>query len=101
MPLGTATPRPPFSLADLHALGRLGFDSVAGITTLVEEMHRNIARVSPPLGLAPEGRAPGLSGLVRHHAGGHAGRACNDGSRIGGRDGRRQRGPCDTPPQPA
>ena len=60
----SATPRPPFSLADLHALGRLGFDSVAGITTLVEEMHRNIARVSPPLGLAPEGRAPGLSGLV-------------------------------------
>ncbi len=60
----SADPRPPFSLADLHALGRLGFDSVAGITTLVEEMHRNIARASPPLGAAPEGRAPGLSGLV-------------------------------------
>ncbi len=60
----TITSRPPFSLADLHALGRLGFDSVAGITTLVEEMHRNIARVSPPLGTAPMGRAPGLSGLV-------------------------------------
>lgn len=56
--------RPPFSLADLHALGRLGFDSVAGITTLVEEMHRNIARFSPPLGAAPQGRAPGISGLV-------------------------------------
>jgi hypothetical protein len=58
------TTRPPFSLADLHALGRLGFDSVAGITTLVEEMHRNIARISPPIGAAPLGRAPGLSGLV-------------------------------------
>ena len=64
MPTETVTTRPPFSLADLHALGRLGFDSVAGITTLVEEMHRNIARVSPPLGAAPQGRAPGLSGLV-------------------------------------
>lgn len=55
---------PPFTLADLHALGRLGFDSVTGITTLVEEMHRNIARGSPPLGAAPQGRAPGISGLV-------------------------------------
>lgn len=55
---------PPFTRADLHALGRLGFDSVAGITTLVEEMHRNIARVSAPLGAAPGGRAPGISGLV-------------------------------------
>ena len=54
----------PFTLADLHALGRLGFDSVTGITTLVEEMHRNIARLSPPLGTAPGGRAPGISGLV-------------------------------------
>jgi pimeloyl-ACP methyl ester carboxylesterase len=55
---------PPFTLADLHALGRLGFDSVTGITTLVEEMHRNIARLSLPLGTAPGGRAPGISGLV-------------------------------------
>lgn len=60
----TVTPQPPFSLADLHALGRLGFDSVAGITTLVEEMHRNIARLSPPLGAAPQGRTPGISGFV-------------------------------------
>lgn len=64
MPPETDTSRPPFSIADLHALGRLGFDSVAGITTLVEEMHRNIARASPPLGAAPQGRAPGISGLV-------------------------------------
>ncbi len=55
---------PPFTLTDLHALGSLGFDSVAGITTLVEEMHRNIARVSPPLGAAPVGAAPGISGRV-------------------------------------
>ncbi len=55
---------PPFTLADLHALGQLGFDSVAGITTLVEEMHRNIARLAPPLGAASGGRAPGIAGLV-------------------------------------
>ena len=55
---------PPLSLADAHALGRLGFDSVTGVTSLVEAVHRTIASVVPPLGAAPQGGAGGISGFV-------------------------------------
>lgn len=74
---------PPFTLTDLHALGSLGFDSVAGITTLVEEMHRNIAHVSPPFGAAPEGGAPGISGRVYATVRGVT-RLLGDGWRLAG-----------------
>ena len=56
--------KPPLSLADAHALGRLGFDSVTGVTSLVEAVHRTIASVAPPLGAAPQGGAGGIAGLV-------------------------------------
>lgn len=39
-------------------------DAVAGVTDIVEEMHRNIARVAPILGASPTGRARGIPGLV-------------------------------------
>lgn len=54
----------PLSLADAHALGRLGFDSVEGVTSLVEAMHHTIASVAPPLGAAPQGNAHGIAGFV-------------------------------------
>jgi len=62
---GRSTPKgPPLSLADAHALGRLGFESVLGVTSLVEAMHRTIASVAPPLGTMPQGNARGIAGLV-------------------------------------
>ena len=56
--------KPPLSLADAHALGRLGFDSVTGVTSLVEAVHRTIAGVAPPFGASPQGGAGGISGFV-------------------------------------
>lgn len=38
--------------------------AVTGVVDVVEGMHRNIARLSPPLGAVPEARMTGLSGLV-------------------------------------
>lgn len=55
---------PPLSLADAHALGRLGFDSVTGVTSLVEAAHRSIASVAPPFGASPQDGAGGISGFV-------------------------------------
>lgn len=43
---------------------RLVFDAVDGVTRIVEEMYRNIALASPPIGRAPQGPAPGMAGLV-------------------------------------
>ena len=64
-----ADPTPPPSVAaatvsDLRGAGRLAIDAVAGITDLVEDMHRNIAGRSLPIGRAPTGAARGISGLV-------------------------------------
>ena len=50
--------------ADLHGLGRLTVDAVAGLTDLVEAMHHNIAHTPAPLGQPPAGRTNGLTGLV-------------------------------------
>jgi hypothetical protein len=50
--------------ADLHGLGRLTIDAVAGLTDLVEAMHHNIASVPAPLGKPPAGRTSGITGLV-------------------------------------
>lgn len=43
---------------------RLGFDAVEGVTNIVEGMYRNIAATPLPFGQAPEGRAPGIAGIV-------------------------------------
>ena len=55
---------PVAAVSDLRGAGRLAIDAVAGITDLVEDMHRNIADRSPPVGRAPSGAARGISGLV-------------------------------------
>lgn len=57
-------PSPVAGFADLRGASRLAIDAVAGITELVEDMHRNIAGLSPPVGRAPSGGAGGISGLV-------------------------------------
>ncbi len=54
----------PSPFSDLRGASRLAIDAVAGITGLVEEMHRNISRRSPIVGAAPKGGARGISGLV-------------------------------------
>ncbi|MDT8438195.1 MAG: alpha/beta fold hydrolase [Wenzhouxiangellaceae bacterium] len=48
----------------LHGLSRLTVQGVAGTTTLVEQMHWTIARLSAPIGRLPEGRTRGITGLV-------------------------------------
>jgi len=50
--------------ADLRGVSQLVITAVTSVTDLVEEMHRNIARISPIVGVAPPGRARGISGLV-------------------------------------
>lgn len=51
-------------LADARGLSRLATDAVVGVTHVVEDMHRTIARVTPSLGAAMPGPPRGLSGLV-------------------------------------
>lgn len=58
----TKTPRSVFS--DLRGFSQLTVDAVAGVTDLVEDMHRNIAGVAPIVGKAPTGRTTGITGLV-------------------------------------
>lgn len=48
----------------LQGVARLLVDAVAGVTDIVEEMHRNIAGLSPVVGRAPGGRTRGITGLV-------------------------------------
>ncbi len=50
--------------SDLHGLGRLAVDATAGITDLVEAMHRNIAGRAAPIGAEPRGNTTGITGLV-------------------------------------
>jgi pimeloyl-ACP methyl ester carboxylesterase len=52
------------TFSDLRGVSQLVVAAVAGVTNIVEEMHRNIARISPIIGPAPTGRARGISGLV-------------------------------------
>ncbi|MBL8491756.1 MAG: hypothetical protein JNM82_13330 [Rhodocyclaceae bacterium] len=49
---------------DLRGASRLVVDAVAGVTGIVEDMHRNIAGRSPVVGEAPSGGARGVSGFV-------------------------------------
>ena len=62
-PAGAAN-APVAVVSDLRGAGRLAIDAVAGITDLVEDMHRSIAGLSPPVGQAPTGGTGGISGLV-------------------------------------
>ena len=52
------------TLSDLRGAGRLAIAAITGVTDLVEDMHRNIARRSPIVGKEPQGTARGISGLV-------------------------------------
>jgi hypothetical protein len=59
----TARPRHVHA-SDLRGLGRLAVDATLGITTLVETMHHNIARVPGPLGKPTQAPTRGITGLV-------------------------------------
>ena len=48
----------------IRGSAQLAFDTAHGVTTLVEEMYRNIVAAPFPLGEAPEGRAPGIAGFI-------------------------------------
>ncbi|MEN8821340.1 MAG: hypothetical protein ABF271_09580 [Abyssibacter sp.] len=48
----------------LRGAARLAFDAVDGVTHVVEDMYRNIAAASPPIGEAPTGSARGIAGFV-------------------------------------
>ena len=48
----------------LRGSANLVFDAVDGVTHIVEGMYRNISASPLPLGKAPQGRAPGIAGLV-------------------------------------
>jgi pimeloyl-ACP methyl ester carboxylesterase len=50
--------------ADLSGAVRLLGDAVLGVTGIVEEMHRNIAGLSPLIGESRPGRTRGVAGLV-------------------------------------
>ena len=50
--------------ADLRGAGRLAIDATIGLTSLIENLHHNIARVSAPLGAASESPKGGITGLV-------------------------------------
>ena len=63
-PSAAAVPASGFTASDLRGLSQLIVDAVGGVTGIVESMHRNIARVSPPVGHVPAGRARGIAGLV-------------------------------------
>ncbi len=52
------------TVTHLRGISRLTIDAVTGVTTIVEEMHRNIAGLSPVVGSAPKGGARGISGFV-------------------------------------
>ena len=60
-------PKPKVSTAtasDLRGASRLVIDATAGITDLVEAMHRNIARVPVRTASVENGRATGITGFV-------------------------------------
>ncbi len=49
---------------DLRGASKVLIDAVTGVTGIVEDMHRHIARVGPIVGKAKPGNARGISGLV-------------------------------------
>ncbi len=50
--------------SDLQGLARLAVEGVIGTTSLVEQFHHTIARVSPPVGKPRVGTTSGITGLV-------------------------------------
>lgn len=50
--------------ADLRGVSQLIINAVAGVTDIVEDMHRNIATPSSLIGKAPAGRTRGITGMV-------------------------------------
>ncbi len=50
--------------SDLRGFGRLAADATAGITGLVEAMHRNIALAPGAFARSPQGPAPGIAGAI-------------------------------------
>lgn len=50
--------------SDLRGLSRLTIDATAGVTHLVEAVHRTVSRAPGVLGAPVPGRAPGIAGLV-------------------------------------
>ena len=55
---------PASTSSSLRGTSALVIQAVKGITDLVEDMHRNIASVSPIVGTAQQGRTKGITGLV-------------------------------------
>jgi pimeloyl-ACP methyl ester carboxylesterase len=51
-------------VSNLRGIGQLAVAAVTGVTDIVEDMHRNIARHSPLAGVTAAGTARGISGLV-------------------------------------
>jgi pimeloyl-ACP methyl ester carboxylesterase len=60
----TIASRLPIDAHDLRGVGQLAVTAVTGITDLVEEMHRNIAALSPLLGRVEPGALGGISGTL-------------------------------------
>jgi PGAP1-like protein len=56
--------RPAGLLDDVRGGVRLVIGSVAGVTGIVEAMHQRIASIAPPLGVVPDVRTRGITGLV-------------------------------------
>jgi hypothetical protein len=51
-------------LTDTRGVSRLVVDAVVGVTDIVEDVHRSIARLAPPVGSFTPGRMRGVSGFV-------------------------------------
>ena len=60
-----STARANSTASDLRGSSALVIEAVKGITDLVEDMHRNIASVSPIAGIAKQGRTKGVTGQQR------------------------------------
>jgi len=52
------------NVADLRGLARLGFDATLGVTDLIEQLHRTIGDLAPPLGRPRSTRTGGITGAV-------------------------------------
>jgi pimeloyl-ACP methyl ester carboxylesterase len=60
--LAKAVPRN--KVSDVRGVGKLAVDAALGLTSLVENLHHNIARASAPLGVPVQAPMAGISGLV-------------------------------------
>lgn len=51
-------------ISDLRGLSRMAFDASVGVAHIVEQVHRTVQRVRPPLGKPTTDRTGGITGLV-------------------------------------